>query len=352
MKYFHLIWSALMRRKARTLFTMLSVLAAFLLFGMLDSVRTAFAEAGHSVSGASQLITMSKLGFGNQLPLGLQAQIARIPGVAAVAHVDWFGGIYQDPKNFFPNEAVSGNYFEVQDAGTLLFSGNSMLTVNPYTFKSLPYDPKQGFTPLGTVAIMPLVLLTTPTGPANVAEFIAKAKAEPGKWSFGSYGLGNAPHFAGEMLNREAGIQMVHVPFSGSAPNLTALLGGQIPVSIDSVLASAPHIKAGKLKPLATFSQKRLPNYPNLPTIGEAGYPKASIDSWLLFLAPPKLNPEVHKKLNDALAELAKRPDIVQKIIDLNLVPHYEDSAQTQAHIARELAEMKDISAKAGIQPQ
>ena len=238
------------------------------------------------------------------------------------------------------------------DGYTLLFTGNSMVTVNPYTFKSLPYDPKKGFTPLATVAIMPLVLLTTPNGPANVGEFIAKAKAEPGKWSFGSYGLGNAPHFAGEMLNREAGIQMVHVPFSGSAPNLTALLGGQIPVSIDSVLASAPHIKAGKLKPLATFAQKRLPNFPNVPTIGEAGYPKASIDSWLLFLAPPKLNPEVYKKLNDSFAELAKRPDIVQKIVELNLVPHHEDGAQTQAHIERELKEMKDIAAKAGIQPQ
>ena len=238
------------------------------------------------------------------------------------------------------------------DGYTLLFTGNSMLTVNPYTFKSLPYDSRKGFTPLGTVAIMPLVLLTTPSGPATVGELVAKAKAEPGKWSFGSYGLGNAPHFAGEMLGREAGIQMVHVPFSGSAPNLTALLGGQIPVSIDSVLASAPHIKAGKLKALATFSQKRLPNFPHLPTIGEAGYPKASLDTWLLFLAPPKLNPEVHKRLNDALAELAQRPDIVQKIVDLNLVPHHEDSAKTQAHIERELADMKEIAAKAGIQPQ
>ena len=116
MKYFHLIWAALMRRKARTIFTMVSVLAAFLLFGMLDSVRTAFADAGHSVSGASQMITMSKLGLGQQLPLSLQSRIEAVPGVTAVAYVNWFGGIYQDPKNFFPNEAVSENYFAVQDA--------------------------------------------------------------------------------------------------------------------------------------------------------------------------------------------------------------------------------------------
>jgi putative ABC transport system permease protein len=119
MKYFHLVWAALMRRKARTLFTMVSVLAAFLLFGMLDSVRTAFADAGHSVSGASQLITTSKLGLGQQIPLSLQSRIEAVPGITAVAYVNWFGGIYQDPKNFFPNEAVSENYFAVQDAVNL-----------------------------------------------------------------------------------------------------------------------------------------------------------------------------------------------------------------------------------------
>jgi putative ABC transport system permease protein len=119
MKYFHLVWSALTRRKARTIFTIVSIVAAFLLFGMLDSVRTVFADAGHSVSGASQLITMSKLGLGSQIPLSLEPQIAAVPGVTAVAHVDWFGGIYQDPKNFFPSEAVSSNYFSVQDAVVL-----------------------------------------------------------------------------------------------------------------------------------------------------------------------------------------------------------------------------------------
>ncbi|TAN06257.1 MAG: FtsX-like permease family protein [Rhodanobacteraceae bacterium] len=119
MKYFHLVWSALMRHKTRTMFTMFSVLAAFLLFGMLDSVRTAFADAGHSVSGASQLLTLSKLGLGQQLPLSLQSRIETVPGVTAVAYVNWFGGIYQDPKNFFPNEAVSANYFAVQDAVVL-----------------------------------------------------------------------------------------------------------------------------------------------------------------------------------------------------------------------------------------
>lgn len=113
MKYFHLIWAALMRRKTRTFLTVVSILAAFLLFGLLDSVRTAFADAGSSVNGANRLVTISKLSFTVQLPKSLYARIQAVPGVGEVAFANWFGGVYQDPKNFFPNEAVSPNFFDV-----------------------------------------------------------------------------------------------------------------------------------------------------------------------------------------------------------------------------------------------
>ncbi|MGH8202513.1 MAG: ABC transporter permease [Steroidobacteraceae bacterium] len=113
MKYLHLVWSALFRRKTRTLFTLLSVLAAFLLFGLLNSVRDAFASAGHSVAGASRLITISKVSFMVSLPQSLEMRIQAVPGVAEVTYANWFGGIYQDPKNFFANEAVAPNFFDV-----------------------------------------------------------------------------------------------------------------------------------------------------------------------------------------------------------------------------------------------
>lgn len=112
MKYFHLVWAALMRRKTRTILTMASVLAAFLLFGLLDSVRTAFADAGRTVVGVDRLVTVSKLSFTVQLPLSLQARIEQVPGVSVAAFANWFGGVYQDPKNFFANFAVSDNYFD------------------------------------------------------------------------------------------------------------------------------------------------------------------------------------------------------------------------------------------------
>jgi putative ABC transport system permease protein len=112
-KYFHLIWSALFRRKTRTIFTLLSVLAAFLLFGLLDSVRSAFASASDSVAGVDRLITNSKISFTLSLPKSLLERISAVPGVAQVTFANWFGGIYQDPKNFFPNIAVAQNYLDL-----------------------------------------------------------------------------------------------------------------------------------------------------------------------------------------------------------------------------------------------
>jgi putative ABC transport system permease protein len=113
MKYLHLVWAALFRRKTRTLFTLLSILAAFLLFGLLDSVRTAFANAGGSIVGADRLVTMSKVSFTLSLPKSLLPRIQAVPGVAEVSYANWFGGIYQEPRNFFPNEAVADNFLDL-----------------------------------------------------------------------------------------------------------------------------------------------------------------------------------------------------------------------------------------------
>ena len=113
MKYLHLIWAALLRRKARTVFTILSVLTAFLLFGLLDTVRTAFNNVGGSVSGADRLVTVSKISFTMALPMSLNTRIQAVPGVAAVSYANWFGGQYQDGRDFFPSQAVAKNFFDL-----------------------------------------------------------------------------------------------------------------------------------------------------------------------------------------------------------------------------------------------
>jgi putative ABC transport system permease protein len=115
MKYLHLVWAALFRRKTRTIFTLLSVLAAFLLFGLLDSVRSAFADAGNSVTGVDRMVTISKVSFTMELPQSLLPRIKAVPDLKEVAYANWFGGVYQDPKNFFANMAVSPNFFSVYD---------------------------------------------------------------------------------------------------------------------------------------------------------------------------------------------------------------------------------------------
>ena len=113
MKYLHLVWAALLRRKSRTIFTLLSVLAAFLLFGLLDSVHSAFDAASHNVAGVNRLVTVSKVSFTLSLPKSLYERIQAVPGVTAVTYANWFGGIYQDPKNFFANEAVAPNFLDL-----------------------------------------------------------------------------------------------------------------------------------------------------------------------------------------------------------------------------------------------
>ena len=113
MKYLHLVWAALIRRKTRTIFTLLSVFAAFLLFGLLDSVHSAFDAASHNVAGVNRLVTVSKVSFTLSLPKSLYQRIQAVPGAAEVTYANWFGGIYQDPKNFFPNEAVAPNFLDL-----------------------------------------------------------------------------------------------------------------------------------------------------------------------------------------------------------------------------------------------
>ncbi len=160
------------------------------------------------------------------------------------------------------------------DGYTLLLAASTTLTLNPAIRQNLAYDPVKSFTPLGLVADMSLVLVANPEVPVNsLKDLVAQAKANPDKFSYGSFGAGSSVHFGGEMLKSATGMRMVHVPFNGSAPSLTALAGGQVQVAVDTVVASLPLIKGGKIKPLAVLSAQRLPALPQVPTVAESGYP-------------------------------------------------------------------------------
>ncbi|XPG48542.1 tripartite tricarboxylate transporter substrate binding protein [Variovorax sp. KK3] len=162
--------------------------------------------------------------------------------------------------------------------------------INPGIYKSVPYDSLKDITPIAVLATVPLVLVVNPALPAkNVAELLALAKAKPGTLNFGSAGNGSTLHLAGELLVSETGIDMKHVPYRGTGPLITDLIGGQVQLAFVSISQVAPQVKAGTLRALAVSTQKRAAALPDVPTLAEAGVPKYGFDAWIALVGPAGL---------------------------------------------------------------
>lgn len=236
------------------------------------------------------------------------------------------------------------------DGYTLLLGASTTLTLNPVIRNPLPYDPLRSFTPLGLVADMGLVLVAHNETPARtLPELVALAKADPDKLSYGSFGTGSSVHFGGEMLKTATGMRMVHVPFNGSSPSLTALMGGQVQVAVDTVVATTPLIKAGKIRPIAALGPQRLALLPQVPTVAESGYPGFAMDTWFAFLAPAGLPAPIQKKLEKALADTMAEPAMKKKLVDIGLSPAWGPGSALQERIERELPQMRAVAARADI---
>ncbi|MBP0619832.1 Bug family tripartite tricarboxylate transporter substrate binding protein [Cupriavidus consociatus] len=239
------------------------------------------------------------------------------------------------------------------DGYTLLLAASTTLTLNPAIRQHLGYDPIKSFTPLGLVADMSLVLVANPDAQINsLKDLVTQAKAHPDKFSYGSFGTGSSVHFGGEMLKSATGIRMVHVPFNGSAPSLTALTGGQVQVAVDTVVASLPLIKGGKIRPVAVLSPQRLPALPQVPTVAESGYPGFQMGTWFALLAPAGLPAPVQQKLEKALAEVANAPATRARMVELALTPAYGSGAAARARVEKELPEMRAVAARADIRAE
>ena len=236
------------------------------------------------------------------------------------------------------------------DGYTLLLGASTTLTLNPAIRNPLPYDPLRSFTPLGLVADMGLVLVAHNETPARtLPELVALAKADPDNLSYGSFGTGSSVHFGGEMLKTVTGMRMVHVPFNGSSPSLTALMGGQVQVAVDTVVATTPLIKAGKIRPIAALGPQRLALLPQVPTVAESGYPGFAMDTWFAFLAPAGLPAPIQKKLEKALADAMAEPAMKKKLVDIGLSPAWGPASALQERIERELPQMRAVAARADI---
>ena len=198
------------------------------------------------------------------------------------------------------------------DGYTLLFSAAGPLTVTPHTYPKLGYDPIKGFEPIILVATQPLLLVVRPPLKVNsVADLIREAQARSGKLSYGSFGNGSAAHLAGEYFKTLAKVDMVHVPYKGSGPALVDLVGGQIDLMFDVFSTAAPLAKSGKLRPIAITSTERSPQFPDVPTMQQAGVAGFEAGTWFGILAPagtPKpLIDQLSKALNAVLEEKGLR---------------------------------------------
>ncbi|HET9651838.1 MAG TPA: tripartite tricarboxylate transporter substrate binding protein [Usitatibacter sp.] len=223
------------------------------------------------------------------------------------------------------------------DGYTILMGAVATHAINPTLYASIPYDPVRDFTPITQVASTPNVLVVNPSIPAkNVQEFIAYAKAHPGKLNFGSGSTGSAGHLAGELFDTMAGVKMVHVPYKGAGPAMQDLIGGQIQLMFDNLASSLGQIKAGRVKPLAVTTAKRTALAPDLPTISESGLPGFDISTWFGIFVPAKTpQPVVDRLYAEFTRELAM-PEVREAMLKLGAEPVGNKPAEFAAYIRSE----------------
>jgi tripartite-type tricarboxylate transporter receptor subunit TctC len=236
-----------------------------------------------------------------------------------------------------------------KDGHTLLLSSGGAITVNPFLYSKMPLDPERDLVPVAAVARVLVYLLVHPSVPVNtVPEFIAFAKANPGKLAYGSAGAGSSPHLAGEMFTRRAGIQATHVPYRGAAPALTDLLAGQVQFMFDPG-PGLRHAKEGKLKLLAVGSLRRAPQWPEVPTLAEVGMPGFDADTVFAVYAPAGTPAAVverlHREINKALAD--KR--VLEAIDGIGGQPTPMSRAELIEHQERDRARFGAFIREAGI---
>ena len=235
------------------------------------------------------------------------------------------------------------------DGYTLLMGTVGTHAINSSLYAKLPYDHVKDFAPVILVADVPNVLVVNPALPVNsVAELIAYAKSNPGKLNFASSGNGTSIHLSGELLKTMAGVQMVHVPYKGSAPALTDLVGGQVQLMFDNLPSSLPQIKAGKLRAIAVTSATRAAALPDVPTVAEAGLPGFEATSWFGVLAPAGTPQAIVAKLNVEIARWLATPEAQERLRGQGANAAGGSPEDFAKHIAAETAKWAKVVKESG----
>jgi tripartite-type tricarboxylate transporter receptor subunit TctC len=300
-----------------------------------------------------RLLVMAAIGFG--IPVCSQAQtyparpikiIVPSPGgattdtlariIAEKLQEKWGQPVIVDDRggaagNIGAEEAIKS----APDGYTLLFSYPAPLVVNKTLYAKLSYDP-DSFVPVSLVASVPLVLAINPNlAASNVQQLIALAKAHPNQLNYASQGYGTSGHLAGELFKSMAGVEIVHVPYKGSSPALTDLLGGQVQMMFIELSTVLGQIKAGKLRALAVGSETRNQYLPNVPAMAEV-LPGYQASTWFGMVAPPGTPAEIVDKISSAVAEAIHEPDVVKRFVDISANAVGDTPAQMAVFLRQE----------------
>jgi len=223
------------------------------------------------------------------------------------------------------------------------------LAISPTLYAKLNYDPVKDLTPISLVATVPNVILTQLKHPATLREFIAEAKAKPGTLNFGSGGSGTSNHLAGELFNLMTGAKLTHVPYKGVNLAMQDVMAGRIDFVVIGVPAAAPHIRAGKLRPLAVIAKQRLPALPEVPTVAEAGLPGFEVTTWYGILAPAGTPRPIVARLNGELAKVMRSPEMRERLAGIGTDPVTSTPEEFAAYIQSEIGKWGDVIRKANL---
>jgi len=230
------------------------------------------------------------------------------------------------------------------DGRTMVLAPLASLVVNPHLYKTVGYDSLKDFAPVALIGDLPMLMVVNPSLPINdVAELVAYAKAHPDKLSHPSSGNGTLSHLGMELFKHQAGITILHVPYRGSPPAMTDLISGVVSVAMDTVTVTEPFIRAGKLRLIASAYGKRVPSFPDTPTLIEQGYPGIDLAAWLGIVVPAGTPKDRVEKLGAALNKIVETPEVSERFAQLGTIPHPLDPAAFAAYLAQEDARWSEV---------
>lgn len=238
------------------------------------------------------------------------------------------------------------------DGYTLFFGSTGPLVINPSLYAKLSFEPVKDFAPIGLVGDMPLFLVVPVSQPVHsIKDLIALAKAKPGQLNYASSGVGGTTHLAMELFKTTAGVDILHIPYKGTAAGVADMLAGNIQVMFDVMATSGPHVKTGKLRFIGVTTTKRSAFAPDVPTIADAGFPGFEATFWTGFLAPAGTPREIINKLSAELAKVIALPELRERFATLGMEPRTSNPEQFAAFIRSETVKwakvVRDSGAKA-----